>query len=322
MNRTKNELADYAWNPVTGCLKDCRYCYAKKSALRFASDWRRNLAERPKVQQVGADLFELDAPWETANNRFLNNPTGFKPTLHRYRLDWPQKVKVGSTIMACTDGDLFGPWVPEDWILRVFAAADEAPQHQYIFLTQYPERYKQLVNHEKLPQNKNFWYGSTATVRESSVWANEHYNTFVAIEPLLGPFEGNVTKAFQKLKWVIIGAETGRNAGKVIPNYGLSTIRRAINRYGTAPQLQMAIKEMSELTKAICNLQRAVTFNYRNGAKIKVAHESVREEIADVYIMLAQLVEIVGKPEEVQRIVLEKLEQLKGDLDGGEVQSE
>jgi NTP pyrophosphatase (non-canonical NTP hydrolase) len=63
----------------------------------------------------------------------------------------------------------------------------------------------------------------------------------------------------------------------------------------------MAIKEMSELTKAICNLQRAVTFNYRNGAKIKVAHESVREEIADVYIMLAQLVEIVGKPEEVQR---------------------
>ena len=25
VNRTKNELADYAWNPVTGCLKDCRY---------------------------------------------------------------------------------------------------------------------------------------------------------------------------------------------------------------------------------------------------------------------------------------------------------
>lgn len=109
----------------------------------------------------------------------------------------------------------------------------------------------------------------------------------------------------EKLKWY-------EDAGiPVIPNYGLSTIRRAINRYGTAPQLQMAIKEMSELTKAICNLQRAVTFNYRNGAKIKVAHESVREEIADIYIMLAQLVEIVGKPEEVQQIVLEKLEQLK-----------
>lgn len=176
MNRTKNELADYAWNPVTGCLKDCRYCYAKKSALRFASDWRRNLAERPKVQQVGANLFELDAPWETTNNRFLNNPTGFMPTIHKYRMDWPQKVKVGSTIMVCTDGDLFGPWVPEDWILQVFAAAEMAPQHQYIFLTQYPVRYQNLANHGALPQKNNFWYGSTATILSDSVWANEKYN--------------------------------------------------------------------------------------------------------------------------------------------------
>lgn len=220
MNRTKNELADYAWNPVTGCLKDCRYCYAKKSALRFASDWRRNLAERPKVQQVGANLFELDAPWETTNNRFLNNPTGFMPTIHKYRMDWPQKVKVGSTIMVCTDGDLFGPWVPEDWIIQVFAAAEMAPQHQYIFLTQYPVRYQNLANHGVLPQKNNFWYGSTATILSDSVWANEKYNTFVAIEPLLGPFEGDATKTFRKLKWAVIGAETGQNAKKVIPKAG------------------------------------------------------------------------------------------------------
>lgn len=220
MNRTKNELADYAWNPVTGCLKDCRYCYAKKSTLRFASDWRRNLAERPKVQQVGANLFALDAPWETTNNRFLNNPTGFMPTIHKYRMDWPQKVKVGSTIMVCTDGDLFGPWVPEDWILQVFAAAEMAPQHQYIFLTQYPVRYQNLANHGVLPQKNNFWYGSTATILSDSVWANEEYNTFVAIEPLLGPFEGDATKAFRKLKWAVIGAETGQNAEKVIPKAG------------------------------------------------------------------------------------------------------
>ena len=217
MNRTKNELADYAWNPVTGCLKDCRYCYAKKSALRFASDWRRNLAERPKVQQVGANLFALDAPWETTNNRFLNNPTGFTPTIHKYRMDWPQKVKVGSTIMVCTDGDLFGPWVPEDWILQVFAAAEMAPQHQYIFLTQYPVRYQNLANHGKLPMLENFWYGTTATVRKDGVWANSKYNTFVAIEPLLGPFEGDATKVIRELKWIVIGAETGQNTGKVTP---------------------------------------------------------------------------------------------------------
>ena len=84
----------------------------------------------------------------------------------------------------------------------------------------------------------------------------------------------------------------------------------------------MAIEKMSELTKEICKLQRAVTFDYRNGAKIKAVHESVREEIADVYIMRAQLVEIIGKPEEVQQVVLEKLDQLKGHLDDGGVRSE
>lgn len=142
------------------------------------------------------------------------------PTIHKYRMDWPQKVKVGSTIMVCTDGDLFGPWVPEDWILQVFAAAEMAPQHQYIFLTQYPVRYQNLANHGALPQKNNFWYGSTATIPSDSVWTNEKYNTFVAIEPLLGPFEGDATKTFRKLKWAVIGAETGQNAGKVIPKAG------------------------------------------------------------------------------------------------------
>lgn len=142
------------------------------------------------------------------------------PTIHKYRMDWPQKVKVGSTIMVCTDGDLFGPWVPEDWILQVFAAAEMAPQHQYIFLTQYPVRYQNLANHGVLPQKNNFWYGSTATILSDSVWANEKYNTFVAIEPLLGPFEGDATKTFRKLKWAVIGAETGQNAEKVIPKAG------------------------------------------------------------------------------------------------------
>lgn len=153
----------------------------------------------------------------TTNNRFLNNPTGFMPTIHKYRMDWPQKVKVGSTIMVCTDGDLFGPWVPEDWILQVFAAAEMAPQHQYIFLTQYPVRYQNLANHGKLPMRENFWYGTTATVRKDGVWANSKYNTFVAIEPLLGPFEGDATKVIRELKWIVIGAETGQNTGKVTP---------------------------------------------------------------------------------------------------------
>jgi len=38
LNRQKNddiEWAKYSWNPVTGCLHNCPYCYARDIAERF-----------------------------------------------------------------------------------------------------------------------------------------------------------------------------------------------------------------------------------------------------------------------------------------------
>ena len=35
MKKTKIEWADYTWNPVSGCLHGCEYCYARKIANRF-----------------------------------------------------------------------------------------------------------------------------------------------------------------------------------------------------------------------------------------------------------------------------------------------
>lgn len=29
MNKTGIEWTDFTWNPVTGCLHDCPYCYAR-----------------------------------------------------------------------------------------------------------------------------------------------------------------------------------------------------------------------------------------------------------------------------------------------------
>lgn len=35
MNTTKIEWCDSTWNPVTGCLHQCHYCYARGIARRF-----------------------------------------------------------------------------------------------------------------------------------------------------------------------------------------------------------------------------------------------------------------------------------------------
>ena len=37
MDKTKIEWCDSTWNPLTGCLHDCEYCYARKIANRFGS---------------------------------------------------------------------------------------------------------------------------------------------------------------------------------------------------------------------------------------------------------------------------------------------
>ena len=59
---------------------------------------------------------------------------------------------------------------------------------------------------------------------------------------------------------------------------------RAIHRYGEAAQIDMAVEEMAELTKALCKVKRAAP-----GATTTAAIANVIEEIADVQIMLDQL---------------------------------
>ena len=128
MNKTKIEYADYTWNPVTGCLHECEYCYARKQAKRFSSI----------VGIPNGKIHDLPINF-TYKCKY---PYGFDPTFHRYRLDEPSQVKTPSTIFVCSMADLFGEWVPDEWIQKIFEACADAPQHRYLFLTKNPKRYR------------------------------------------------------------------------------------------------------------------------------------------------------------------------------------
>ncbi len=67
-------------------------------------------------------------------------------------------------------------------------------------------------------------------------------------------------------------------------------LKAAIRFYGEPAQIDMAIEEMSELTKALCKVKRA-----RDTAGITETSSNVVEEIADVQIMLDQLRIIFGR---------------------------
>lgn len=210
MDKTKIEWCDSTWNPVTGCYHDCPYCYARRMVERFGR------AGYGKVLEAG-DVLEIFDPFKDVNGKRIAYPTGFTPTLHRYRLN-DYKDKSARTIFVCSMADLFGEWVPDSWIEEVFAACKDAPQHKYLFLTKNPKRYLNYDHHLGLPDLKNMWYGTTVTDTKTMFFHSVFHNTFVSIEPIMDDFStDNGHMNIKMAQWIIVGAETGNRKDKVVP---------------------------------------------------------------------------------------------------------
>ena len=206
MNKTKIDWATMSWNPLTGCRHGCPYCYARRTAHRFDKG-----LEDPAPLSGGLHVLEEKI-------KGTPYPYGFEPTLHRYRLNQPERMEEPQTVFVCSMADLFGKWVPTSWIAQVIDACLRAPQHRYLFLTKNPARYLELDHLALLPHGENFWYGSTVANGDAAAmypmpWAN--INTFWSMEPLLEPVAMEEAEGLPQ--WVILGAETGSRRDKVIP---------------------------------------------------------------------------------------------------------
>ena len=179
MNRTKIDWADYSWNPVVGCKHGCSYCYAKKIN----------------------DRFKIIPKWE-------------EPQLFEKRLAEPYKLKKSSIIFVGSMCDLFGDWIPDEWINKILKVVEENPKHVFMFLTKNPKRYMFFY----FPNNVRL--GITLTKNDDLLrffefrQCESFYNrkTFASIEPLLGDLSKIDLIGFYL---VIVGAMTGKDA--VIP---------------------------------------------------------------------------------------------------------
>lgn len=218
MQKTKIDWCDMSWNPVTGCLHGCKYCYARRIAERFGMPQYDNDCHvyTGKVKNYDDAVHTGVFPW------------GFAPTFHKYRLDEPQKIKKPQNIFTVSMGDLFGDWVPDEWTQWVFNACEKAPQHRYLFLTKNPKRYANLNDYivesifPKCSLQDIAWFGATATnqiMMQNAVECfgdcNANTKTFLSLEPLLEPI--TLKDINCAANWVIVGAETGNRKDKVIP---------------------------------------------------------------------------------------------------------
>lgn len=216
MEKTKIEWADSTWNPVSGCLHDCPYCYARGIATRFGGC---DLAPDGKTDEQIITLTErLKATTKAGVVHNAAYPYGFTPTLHEYRLNDPSTKGFGKTVFVCSTADLFGGWVPDEWITKVFDACKAAEGHRYLFLTKNPSRYLELAEAGNLPKGDEFWYGSTTTGPLMDAFYGSGFHTFASFEPILEKFgtPGNIGGPFGT-EWAIIGAETGNRKDKVVP---------------------------------------------------------------------------------------------------------
>ena len=88
-------------------------------------------------------------------------------------------------------------------------------------------------------------------------------------------------------------------------------LERAIDTFGIDSQVDMAIEEMSELTKALLKYRRSCKGDTSVADKDKLMGD-VLEEMADVQIMLNQLYIMFGEPVNYPK---EKINRLKNRLD-------
>lgn len=192
-NETKGEgisWAAWSWNPVTGCLHGCEYCYARAIATQMHSR---------AVASGEADYY----------------PVGFTPLFHHERLSAPANTVIPAghltdanykRVFVCSMADLYGQWVPDEWIEKVHAAMLESPQWQYITLTKFPNRYVGL----KMPDGA--WVGTSVDEQKRVRIAEQAFAKlpdgvvkWLSLEPLLEPLEFKDLSVFD---WVVIGAQT------------------------------------------------------------------------------------------------------------------
>jgi protein gp37 len=173
------EWAQWSWNPVTGCKHDCPYCYARDIAL----------------SQRMAKVY----------------PNGFAPTFRSNALNAPARTKVPKdaaadtrhrNVFTCSMADLFGRWVPAEWIDAVLGTVRDSAEWNFLFLTKFPQRMKEF----DIPDNA--WMGATVDMQARVKNAENAFENvggkvrWLSVEPLIEPLRFERLDLFD---WLVIG---------------------------------------------------------------------------------------------------------------------
>ena len=192
----------WVWNPITGCLNGCEYCYARRLANTRLKD--RYLANKNVAPFI---------PNEKKKAPYLYDRDPFYPRFWESRIQELAKRNdlKPRGIFVCDMSDLFGIGIPDNWQWNVFEVIKHNPQHRFYLLTKQPQN---LIKFSPFPPN--CWLGVSVTTKEQlrpAIWGLSEVQCnkrFLSFEPLLENVLDQVLPAEwdDAINWVIIGAQT------------------------------------------------------------------------------------------------------------------
>ncbi|NPA69846.1 MAG: DUF5131 family protein [Crenarchaeota archaeon] len=107
-------LVTRTWNPVTGCVHFCIYCWARRLAIT-------------RLYKLFPEYYDPE----------------FKPRLIEKKLR--ERFRPGELVFITDVGDLFCSEVPDEWILKVLEVARRNERTLFLLLTKNPGRFIQLL---------------------------------------------------------------------------------------------------------------------------------------------------------------------------------
>lgn len=177
------------WNPVGGCKHHCYGdgCWAARQAPRIPR--YKDGFDRPK-------LFENEL-----KKRFGGDVVVFVTSM----------------------GDLFGWWVPDEWILKVIEAMKRSPDAMFFLETKNPTRYsgflgllpEKTIISTTIETNRDYqvskapWVGDRYSAMRNYLWPHKH----VSIEPIMDFDYGVLVQWMRKIgpEMISVGYDNYQN---------------------------------------------------------------------------------------------------------------
>jgi protein gp37 len=203
---TAIEWTDHTFNPWVGCTKvsdGCKNCYAEREMdkrLHFVEWGPQGQRRRTSVAN-----WELPRKW---NERC-------------------RKLGIRERVFCASLADIFeGRADLDQHRSDVFRLIDETPYLNWLLLTKRPQNVGVMIPQQWWKWPRHVWLGTsiedqeTADSRISFLSDSPAAQTFLSIEPLLGPVDLYMAEwEGRAADWVIVGGESGPNARPMHPSW-------------------------------------------------------------------------------------------------------